>query len=41
MRYKRKKQASNGEFVCSYFSWVTPENQKEIASRLAEITEKK
>lgn len=29
-----------GEFISSYFAWKTPEEQKEIADQLANITDK-
>ena len=39
MRYFRKKNTtSNGEFVCSYFSWLNLNKQKENAERLSKIT---
>lgn len=28
-----------GEFISSYFAWKTPEEQKEIANQLANITD--
>lgn len=30
-----------GEFVCSYFAWVPPEEQKEKVEKLQDITENK
>lgn len=29
-----------GEFISSYFAWKTPEQQKKIANKLADITDK-
>lgn len=29
-----------GEFVCSYFAWVTPDTQKKNVEKLEKITEK-
>lgn len=29
-----------GEFVSSYFAWLTPENQKEKANRMEKMTKK-
>ena len=29
-----------GEFVSSYFGWISPSKQKEIADRLEKITKK-
>ncbi len=41
MRYfKKKNTTSNGEFVCSYFSWLNLDKQKENAERLSKITKK-
>lgn len=31
--------AKYGEFISSYFAWKTPEEQKEIADQLANITD--
>ena len=42
MRYFRKKNTtSNGEFVCSYFSWLNLDKQKENAERLSKMTSDK
>lgn len=30
-----------GEFVCSYFAWVAPEEQKAKVEKLQDITEEK
>lgn len=30
-----------GEFVCSYFAWVSPSEQKEIVKKLQDVTKKK
>ncbi len=29
-----------GEFVCSYFAWLTPEEQKRKAESMSEMTDK-
>jgi len=33
-------QQNIGEFISSYFAWITLEEQKEIAERLENITKK-
>lgn len=30
-----------GEFVCSYFAWVSPSEQKKIVEKLQDVTKKK
>jgi len=37
----KRKTSRYGEFVPSYFYWLTQEHQREKAERLAHITEKK
>ena len=39
-RYSRYKN-NTGEFVPSFYKWKTPEEQKRIANRLANITKSK
>ena len=43
MKEKREKEDSTkyGEFIPSYFSWLTLKEQKANAERLSEITRKK
>lgn len=39
---KEKEDATKyGEFVSSYFGWITPKKQKERAEELEDITKKK
>ena len=43
MEKKRDKDEDTtkyGEFIPSYFSWLTLDEQKEIANRLSKITKK-
>lgn len=39
---RRKREAEDatkyGEFVCSYFNWISLDKQKEVASELEQIT---
>ena len=42
---KRKKREAEdatkyGEFVCSYFNWISLDKQKEVAGELEEMTNK-
>ncbi len=38
---ERKEDATKyGEFIPSYFAWLTLEKQKEIADKLSDITKK-
>ena len=39
-RYSRYKN-NTGEFIPSFYKWKTPEEQKRIANRLANITKSK
>lgn len=39
-RDKDEDTTKYGEFIPSYFSWLTLEEQKEIANRLSKITKK-
>lgn len=41
--YKEEKEDATkyGEFVSSYFNWITPEKQKEVAEKLEDITKTK
>ena len=40
-KWRREKEDATkyGEFISSYFAWKTLEEQKEIAEKLADITE--
>ena len=42
---RRKREAEDatkyGEFVCSYFNWISLDKQKEVAGELEEMTEEK
>ena len=40
-KWRREKEDATkyGEFISSYFAWKTPEEQREIANHLADITE--
>lgn len=43
---KKKKEkiedvSKYGEFVSTYFAWISPEKQKQKAQKLSKITEKK
>lgn len=40
-KWRREKEDATkyGEFISSFFAWKTPDEQKEIASKLANITE--
>lgn len=43
MKEKKEKEDATkyGEFIPSYFSWLTLKEQKENADRLSKITKKK
>lgn len=36
----REDKTKYGEFIPSYFAWLTLEKQKEIADKLSDITKK-
>ena len=40
-KWRREKEDATkyGEFISSFFAWKTPEEQKEIADQLANITD--
>ena len=42
MEEKERKEDTTkyGEFITSYFAWLTLEKQKEIANKLSDITKK-
>ncbi len=42
MEEKERKEDTTkyGEFIPSYFAWLTLEKQKEIANKLSDITKK-
>jgi len=42
-KWRRKDEDSTkyGEFISSYFAWKTLDEQKDIADKLADITEEK
>lgn len=35
---KKEEDTKYGEFICSYFSWITPSKQKEKAKELSKMT---
>ena len=37
---KKEDETKYGEFIPSYFSWLTMREQKEIADKLSKITKK-
>ena len=38
-RSEKEDATKYGEFISSFFAWKTPDEQKEIAEQLANITE--
>ena len=39
--FEKDDTTSSGEFICSYFIWMTPNQQKQRAEELNKMTKKK
>lgn len=40
IKYNKDEDTKYGEFVCSYFSWITLSDQKQRAEEMSNMTKK-